>query len=175
MADPALTATCRCGQVRIVVDGAPILSAVCHCDDCQAAAKVIEALPGAPRITDAYGGTGLTLVRPDRMRVVAGAELLKPYKLRPDSPTNRRVASCCNTLMSLDFDRGPFWASVLTQQFEPPKPQATVRVQTKHVPSGTDLPDDLPTSKGYAPLQFLSILAAGAAMLKDRAFSKRGM
>ena len=173
MAGRTLAATCQCGQVRIEVDAAPILSAVCHCDDCQAAARELEALPNAPRILDDYHGTGLTLVPPDLMRVVRGAELLRPYKLRPDSPANRHVATCCNSFISLGFDRGPFWASLITNRIEDPKPAPTMRIQTKFVPDGVELPDTLPVSKGYAPLAFGRILAAGVAMMARRIFKPR--
>lgn len=173
MAVTRLAATCACGKVRIAVDAAPMLVSICHCDDCQAAAQRVEALPGAPPVRDAYGGTGLTLVPPDRMRVVAGSELLQPFKLRPGSPTNRYVAACCNSLMSIDFDRGPFWASLVTDRIAPPRPIPTIRVQTRHVPAGVALPDDMPASAGYPFVAFFGVLREGFAMFLRRIFRRR--
>ena len=48
---------CRCGEVEIEIIGPPILAAACHCDDCQAGAKLLEALPDAPRLLDGFAGT----------------------------------------------------------------------------------------------------------------------
>ena len=62
MSKPAPThlLRCTCGAVQCVATGDPIGTAVCYCDDCQAAAKQIEALPGAATVMDSDGGTALT-------------------------------------------------------------------------------------------------------------------
>ncbi len=92
--------------------GAPILTAACYCDDCQAGAEKLEALPGARPFHDADGGTWMALYRKDRHRVVRGAERLERTKLKPKSGTNRVVARCCNSAMLVDFDGGPHWISI---------------------------------------------------------------
>jgi len=52
-----MIATCICGSVEIEMVGAPIVSVVCYCDDCQEGARRIEALSGAPAVLDAAGGS----------------------------------------------------------------------------------------------------------------------
>ena len=52
-----MIATCICGSVGIEMVGAPIVSVVCCCDDCQEGARRIEALSGAPAVLDAAGGS----------------------------------------------------------------------------------------------------------------------
>ena len=60
------TSSCACGRVRFEAVGAPILSAVCYCDDCQAGGRQIEELPSAARVLDADGGTPYLSYRDDR-------------------------------------------------------------------------------------------------------------
>ncbi len=103
--------TCACGSVRLEAQGAPMLSAVCHCTSCRVAGQALDAVSGQDPIVDASGGTACVLWRKDRVRCLAGAELLEPHKLTEASPTRRLVASCCKTPVLLDFTRG-FWASV---------------------------------------------------------------
>jgi hypothetical protein len=51
------TAQCSCGSVELEIIGAPIISVVCYCDDCQEGARQIEALPNARPVRDPDGGT----------------------------------------------------------------------------------------------------------------------
>ena len=79
-----LLASCACGQVEIEAVGAPIASTICYCDDCQAAAALIEAMPGAPSFREPDGGTSLIVFREDRVRCVRGEANLKKLKLREE-------------------------------------------------------------------------------------------
>lgn len=106
------TARCACGQVEIELAGEPIVSAICHCDDCQAGSLMIEALPGAPALLDAAGGTAYVHYRKDRVRILRGADLLRSLKLRPGSHTSRVIASCCNSAMLITFDTALHWRPV---------------------------------------------------------------
>lgn len=47
-----LTFSCTCGSVAFRVYGAPITCVACYCDDCQEAARRMEALPGAAPVRD---------------------------------------------------------------------------------------------------------------------------
>ena len=96
MKDKQVMARCSCGQVEIEAWGKPIASVTCHCDDCQAAGLALAALPDAPVLLDAAGGTGNVLYRKDRVQVAKGGHLLEAHKLRPESKTSRMVAKCCN-------------------------------------------------------------------------------
>lgn len=104
-------ATCSCGQVRLRLDGPPIVASTCHCDSCKAAGRALEQLPGARPILDNTEGTAFVLFRKDRVSSEAGADLLADYRLTPESKTGRIVATCCNTAMFLDFPPG-HWVSV---------------------------------------------------------------
>src|SRR5215469_7093873 len=106
------TVRCACGRVELEARGEPILCAACYCDDCQEAGRRIEALPGAKPVKGADGGTEYIVYRKDRVRYIKGQELLQRNKLRDRSPTNRWVAGCCNSAMSVNFDDAKFWVDV---------------------------------------------------------------
>src|ERR1700761_6795957 len=102
---------CACGGVRFAAIGTPITSVVCYCASCQEAGRAFERLPGAPPVLETDGGTAAILYRKDRVRFVEGQGHLKAYRLKPESPTRRLVATCCNTAMCLDFTKG-HWLSM---------------------------------------------------------------
>lgn len=162
------TATCACGDVQLQLTGEPIVSATCHCDDCQAGARQIEALPGVRQFRDKFGGTPMALYRKDRYRVVRGQQFLERLKLRPGSMTNRVVASCCNSALLVDFDRGPHWVSVFSQALDGVAPKPEMRLNTKFVAPGTILPDDVP-AYATAPFRFVwKLIIAKLAMVMGR-------
>ncbi|MBR0776216.1 hypothetical protein JQ625_15365 [Bradyrhizobium diazoefficiens] len=165
---PIMRATCACGRVELKGLGKPIVSVVCYCDDCQKGADRIEALPNAPAVRDADGGTAYLLVRKDRFECADGAELLKPYKLKDNSPTNRVVATCCNSAVFANFDRGPFWVSVYRARFRGELPPVQYRTCTKFKPEGTVLPNDVPSSPRYSLGVIARILASRIAMALGR-------
>jgi hypothetical protein len=112
-----MTATCLCGGVELKAFGRPIVSSVCYCDDCRKGADLIEALPNAGAVRDPDGGTAYILYRKDRIECSKGAELLRSYKLKETSVTNRVIAACCNSAVFMNFDRGPHWVSAYTARF----------------------------------------------------------
>lgn len=161
--------SCACGAVRLAVIGAPIVTAACYCDDCQAGAAQIEALPGARAIKDADGGTWSALYRKDRCRVMSGGERLKRVKLRAGSPTNRVVATCCNSAMLVDFDRGPHWVAMYRPGFAGPPPPLEMRVQTRFGPHPDALPrDGVPTYRMFPPRFIGKLLRSRVAMAFGR-------
>ena len=149
--EPSHLLRCACGQVECQASGAPIGTAVCYCDDCQAAARLIEARPGAAPVADLDSGTALTLFHRRRFLVTRGAELLEPIKLRDDSPTFRMVATCCNSALYLGFDRGRYWVSTLRNRFTGALPPIEFRHMTRYRTSTLPYPDDAPRSPGFAP------------------------
>ena len=162
------TVRCTCGRVELEAIGAPILSAACHCDDCQDGARQLAALRGAPPVMDDYGGTEYVLYRKDRVTCSKGAELLRDYKLRKDSGTNRVVASCCNAAMLVRFDRGLHWVSVYRGRYQAAAPALEMRVNTRFRPAGGAMASDVP-SYAYYPLRFVAkLVAAKIAMLLGR-------
>lgn len=99
-------ATCVCERVAFEAVGKPIVSAACYCASCQNAGRQLLALPAAPQLLDADGGTSAILFRKDRVRCLRGQELLAAHRLEPSSKTRRVVATCCNSAMFLDFTKG---------------------------------------------------------------------
>lgn len=158
---------CQCGAVECVGQGAPIGTAVCYCDDCQAAGNQLAELPGAPPVLDPDGGTALTLFRTSRFAVRQGGERLVAHKLRPDSVTNRMVASCCNSAMFLSFDKGPHWVSTLRNQFVAEQPSIQFRHMTKYRTSTLPYPDAVKTHPKFPP-RFLGMV------LRDWVWMKLG-
>lgn len=101
---------CRCGAVRLVAKGDPIVGVACDCSHCEAASRAFEAL-GAPGNADGWHGARAILFRNDRVQLVRGRDQLDQYRFGPSAPTRRLVARCCNTPMLLDYEAG-FWLSV---------------------------------------------------------------
>jgi hypothetical protein len=101
-----LLATCQCGKVKFEAVGPPILTGSCYCTSCQEAGCQFEQLASAPPVLDPDSGTGLILYRKDRVQCVMGHQYLEEHRLKPDSPTRRVIAKCCNSAMFLDFTKG---------------------------------------------------------------------
>jgi len=165
---PLMTATCSCGSVELEAFGRPIVSTVCSCDDCRKGADQIEALPKAGIVRDPDGGTAYILYRKDRFECAKGAELLKSYKLEASSATNRVVATCCNSAVFVNFDRGPHWVSAYRARFHGELPPLQLRICTKSKPDGVVIPDDVPSSSGYPPALVVKLLSSRLAMLIGR-------
>ena len=160
-------ARCACGSVELEAIGAPILSAACHCDDCQEGARQIESLPNARPVLDPHGGSAYLLYRKDRMNCSKGAEHLRDYKIKSESPTRRVVASCCNSAMFLDFQKG-HWFSAYRARFEGDVPPLQMRIQTKFKPKDRQIPNDVPSYPTY-PIRFIAkLMSARVAMLLRR-------
>src|SRR5580658_1378189 len=165
---PIMTATCSCGGVELKAFGTPIVSSVCYCDDCQKGAGQIEALPNAGAVGDPDGGTAYVLYRKDRIACSKGAEFLRNYKLKETSVTNRVDATCCNSAMFVNFDRGPHWVSAYRARFHGELPPVQVHICTKSKPEGVVLPNDVPSHPGYPPSLIAKLLASRVAMLFGR-------
>ncbi|MGL4311806.1 MAG: GFA family protein [Paracoccaceae bacterium] len=104
--------------MEIELLGQPIVSMVCHCSSCQTAGKWLDNLPQASGVLDPQGGTAFVLFRKDRVRCVHGDTHLDGFRLKPDSPTRRVVATCCNSAMFLDFTKG-HWISIYQGRLNP--------------------------------------------------------
>lgn len=160
--------TCRCRQVECHGDGAPILTACCYCDDCQAAAQQIAALGEGPLVADPDGGTALCLIRNDRFAHIRGAELLVAHKLRPESPVSRMVASCCNSAMYLQFADGRFWVSAMRNRINGTQPAIGSRLATKFRDPSQPWPDDAARYKGIPARLILLMLGEWFKMKLSR-------
>ena len=138
-------ASCRCGRIELRLTGNPIVTSVCYCDDCQAGARQLAALPGAPLPAGDDGGTAYVLFRKDRVQCTSGDSGLKAYKLKDKSVTNRVVATCCNAPMFMSFDNARHWVPVHRARLLGIPPPIQMRICTKSKPDNVDLPDDIPS------------------------------
>jgi hypothetical protein len=157
------TASCRCGAVMLELEGAPILHAACYCASCQVAGRRIEQLPDAQPVLQADGGTDFILYRKDRARCLQGGELMEVFRLEPGSPTQRMVATCCNSAMFLDFTKG-HWLTVYRARLPDDVPPLDMRVMTAARPEAVVLPDDAPNYPGHAPPFMWKLMTSWAAM-----------
>ena len=162
-----VVASCRCSSVRFEANGSPILSVVCYCDDCQEGARRIEALPDAGPVQDQDGGTSYVLYRKDRFSCVTGDQFLQGLRIEQQSPTKRVVASCCNSAMLLDFEKG-HWVSVYRARLAADLPPPQMRIQTRFSPKHAELPKDLPAYSGFSLKFMVKLTAARIAMLIHR-------
>src|SRR2546428_4321407 len=101
-----LSPSCSCGKVQFEAIGAEIVAAACYCASCQAAGHQFEQLSPSTPVLERDGGTDFLLYRKDRVRCSKGEALLREYRLKPESPTRRVLASCCNSAMFLEFNKG---------------------------------------------------------------------
>jgi hypothetical protein len=159
----AAAVTCQCGKVRLGAARAPILAASCYCSSCQRAGQEFENLPSAPQVRDADGGTPLVLYRKDRVRCETGQEHLEEFRLKPDSPTRRIIATCCNSPMFLDFTKG-HWLSIYRKRLAGGAPPIEMRIMTKDRRANVVLRDDLPNHAGYPGRFMLRLILARIAM-----------
>jgi hypothetical protein len=156
--------TCQCGKVSMAVTGQPFLVIDCVCNSCRKAGAILQFLPNAPPLLDEHGATRLVLFRKDRAVCDAGHSFLKEHRLKPDAPTRRVVATCCNTPMFLDFIQGS-WIDMFGSLWKPDLvPPATMRLMTADLPKGTRLPDDIPNAKGRPFSIYWKIMVNWAAM-----------
>ncbi len=162
-----LAARCACGSVELAATGDPITSAVCYCESCQQGSRQIEALPNGRPVCGSEGGTALVLYRKDRVEYPKGSRLLRGLKLRDKSSTRRVVASCCDSPMFLDLEKG-HWLSIYRTSLQGGLPPLEMRVHTKAKPGGGDLPNDVPNYSGYSLKLMVKLFGAWIAMLLRR-------
>jgi len=156
-------AVCRCGQTAIALAGEPIQSVVCYCESCRTAALGFERALGAPTTVRADGGVDYCLYRKDRVRITEDAHTLREYRLKPDAPTRRVVASCCGSPMFVDFVPG-HWLTVFRDRLSGPAPAPRLRIMTRDRPPGAALPNDIPAYPTQPPGMMIRLLGAWAAM-----------
>lgn len=167
MSEKRTTARCSCGSVEFEAVGDPIMSTVCYCKSCQEGSRQIEALPNGGPVCDSDGGTAYVLYRKDRVQYPKKTRLLQGYKLKEESSTNRVVATCCDSPMYLDFEKG-HWLSVYRAAMQGDLPLPEMRVHTKSKPAGNDLPNGVPNYPGYSLKFMAKLFAAWIAMLLRR-------
>ena len=160
---PMTSTTCRRGKVALQIEGRPILRGICYCKSCQQAGRLHQAQANADAVLAADGGTDCVLYRKDRVRCISGGDLLEERRLKPETPTRRMFARCCNTAMFLDFTKG-HWLTIYRGRLGDDIPPATMRVMTAERPGGAALPDDMTNYRGVSGTFMLKLLRAWIAM-----------
>ncbi|HEY4123117.1 MAG TPA: hypothetical protein VGM36_00800 [Rhizomicrobium sp.] len=155
--------TCKCGKVVFGALRSPVLTASCYCSSCQKAGHEFENLSSAPNVQNADGGTPIVLYRKDRVQYKAGKEFLAEHRLKPDSPTRRVIATCCNSPMFLDFTKG-HWLSIYRQRLPHGAPPIEMRIMTKDRRADVMLQKDVPNYDGYPGRFMLKLILAWIAM-----------
>jgi hypothetical protein len=158
-----LSAVCQCGKAKLEAVGRPILTGSCYCTSCQEAGRRFEQLASAPPVLNPDGGTDFVLYRKDRVQCVTGQEYLEEHRLRPDSPTRRVVATCCNSAIFLDFTKG-HWLTMYRDRFPTGAPPLEMRLMTRERRVGVEVADDLPNYSGPSGKFMLKLMAAWIAM-----------
>jgi hypothetical protein len=159
------TVNCVCGQVAVAAIGAPIASVICYCDDCQEGARQIRSLPNAVSIVEPDGGTAYLAYRKDRVKYLKGASLLRHHKIRPNSATNRVIATCCNSAVLLNFDDGRHWVDLYRSRCAGEVLPVQMRICTKFRSGGDAIPSDVPQYSRYPMSLLVKLVLAKVAML----------
>jgi hypothetical protein len=96
------------------------------------------------------------------VQCVTGQEHLEEHRLKPDSPTRRVIATCCNSAMFLEVTGG-HWLTLYRNRF-PAAPSPEMRLMTRDRRDGVELADDLPNHAGPSAKFMLRLIAAWIAM-----------
>jgi hypothetical protein len=149
--------------VELAAAGRPILAAACYCASCQEAGRRFEALPSALPVLNSDGGTDYLLYRKDRVHCVRGQEHLEAHRLKPESPTRRVIATCCNSAMFLDFTKG-HWLTMYRNRFPEGARPVEMRVMTHDRRAGVELAADVPNYPGHSGRFMRRVMSAWIAM-----------
>jgi len=168
MSSQTFQAHCSCGRVVLEGIGAPLATLSCYCDDCQAAGKHIEAMPGGHSGVLADGGTISVLFRKDRMSPARGSELLVEHRLHPSSRAKRLIASCCNSNMATTFDNWLPMAALRTHSVNAGTVRPEMCIHTRYAPDASKILHDAPRSAGVPGRLVLKLLGAVAALALKR-------
>jgi hypothetical protein len=87
---------------------------------------------------------------------------MEARRLKPESPTRRMVATCCNSAMFLDFTKG-HWLTLYRDRL-PALPPLEMRVMTADRREGVVLPEDVPNYATHSGKFMWKLLAAWVPM-----------
>ena len=156
--------SCACGKMQLQLEGAPILSAECLCTSCRTAGAQLQALQLARPMLEPNAGTRFVLYRKDRVRFSAGRQNLKEHRLTPRSQTRRVIATCCNTPIFLELERG-HWLSLYANLWpEQTRPAIEMRTMVSDLSDASALTHDVPNAKRQPLSFFTRLIGAWIAM-----------
>lgn len=155
---------CMCGQTQLEVQGPPITSVECCCTSCRDAGIRMRKLDGARPVLTEYNATPFVMYRKDRVRFLAGTDILASFRLKPNSSSERVIATCCNTPVYLDFKHG-HWLSLYGLLWpEGTMPPAKMRTMASDLPEDVTLPGDILNAKKQSLGFFAKLFVAWIAM-----------
>ncbi|MAN78269.1 MAG: hypothetical protein CML24_14040 [Rhizobiales bacterium] len=160
----AVEISCTCGQVGLALERAPIISTECHCTSCRTAGDALQALPLARPMLNPSGGTHFVIYRKDRVALSRGLDLLTAYRLKPDSPTRRVIASCCNTPVFLEFQHGHWLSLYSSLWLEGTLPPPEIRTVVSDRQGLPELDGNVPASWRHTAGFYARLLGAWIAM-----------
>jgi hypothetical protein len=105
---------CECGKFRAELTNFPKSTPgrlVCYCDDCQSYLHYLKRAD----LLDVHGGTEIIPNYPADVKIVAGKELVKCTRVKPDGMF-RFSTSCCNTPIA-NTQPGRPWAGFHRRMF----------------------------------------------------------
>ena len=156
--------SCSCGQVELVLTGAPFIATECHCNSCREAGGRLQSLPLARPMLEENGGTQFVLYRKDRVEISKGGDFLRGYRLSSTAPTRRVVTTCCNSPIFLEF-KGGHWVSLYASLWpEGQAPQPDIRTMTSDRSPDTVLDDAIPSGRRQTLGFYGKLLTAWIAM-----------
>lgn len=90
--------------------------------------------------------------------------MLRERRLTPSSPTRRVVASCCNTPVFLEFQRG-HWLSIYSRLWpDTERPRIDMRTMISDRTDAPALPNDVPNAQHQTFGFMVKLLGAWIAM-----------
>jgi hypothetical protein len=78
--------------------------------------------------------------------VQGGRDLLRDLRIREKSATRRVVASCCNSALYLDFEKG-HWLSIHRARLGGVLPSLQMRIETRFIPNKSL--NDVPATRAF--------------------------
>jgi len=134
--------SCECGEVKFRAISKPIVTAVCYCEDCQAAGDIIDKFENVKPFRESDGGTPYVTLHDKDWLALKGENKLESIKLKPDSPTTRYVTTCCRSPLFIKYSSG-FWTSTYRTRYNAP-PALEWRNKVTKRRSDLPYPDDIP-------------------------------
>ena len=157
-------ASCRCGQVRFAVSGAPIMHVACYCTSCRTAGRGFEQTPDSPPVVTDDGGTDLVLYRKDRFVQTTGAGLLSEHRLKARLADPADGRDMLQHPRAAGLHQAGHWVSVYRACLAGDLRAADARSATQEKPVGVTLPEDAPNHATRPGAFMWKLLSSWAAM-----------
>jgi hypothetical protein len=98
------------------------------------------------------------------VRLLRGGERLVDHKLRPESKTTRRIASCCNSNMLTRFENWLPFVALRTHSVNVGSLQPEVCLHTRFAPDLARIAHAAPKHAGIPPSLVMKLLGASVQL-----------